>query len=150
MRCPVTSLQCPQNPCPGLDNPEVCNKVKEALPPTVVTKAINLGVAVVKHLADGLAKVDDDYYEQRLKICKSCEHRSLDDNNPECLICGCPVKTKAHWRSEGCPIGKWQSHPAEKPSSVLSEASANDQATLTPATATNAQKDSGGGCGCGK
>lgn len=52
-------------------------------------------------------KVDDQEYERRLSLCKSCE--SLLDGM--CIICGCYVELRALMKKNTCPgIGsgkKW-------------------------------------------
>mmetsp|Transcript_44345 Transcript_44345/g.70963 ORF Transcript_44345/g.70963 Transcript_44345/m.70963 type:complete len:111 (+) Transcript_44345:153-485(+) len=48
-------------------------------------------------------------FEQRLMICKGCEH-SMDivRGFPTiCRECGCSIQAKAFFESLHCPIGKW-------------------------------------------
>ena len=78
-----------------------------AEPPSLWKRMFNFGTAVVRHAADGLKKVEDATYAQRLATCGSCA--SCDPLNWVCReqSCGCHLKTKAGWRSESCPLGKW-------------------------------------------
>lgn len=83
---------------------------------------IRFGVAAVRHAADGFTKVDPETLAARLLACARCEH--LKDGRV-CGACGCYVQTKAGWRSEDCPLGKWEL-PTVAPEKALE-----------------------GGCGCG-
>lgn len=76
--------------------------------PSLLRKALNLAGALVRHAADGLARVGDDEYAARLVICDHCEQKE----GTTCRACGCVLALKASWRSEGCPLGKW---PGERP-----------------------------------
>lgn len=84
--------------------------------PTIWQKMIHVGTAVVRHAADGLKKLDDAAYQQRLAVCSQCP--SCDSLNWICRdkSCGCHLKIKAGWRSENCPQAKW---PSEKNGEVL-------------------------------
>ncbi len=65
----------------------------------------NFGKAVVRHALDAFAHVDDKAYQDRLAICAACEHK--DEKSWTCNECGCNLEVKARWRSERCPLGKW-------------------------------------------
>lgn len=67
-------------------------------------KAYNYLIAVGKRLLGGIKNVSDDIYKKRINICVECTKL-----NPEyeCSICGCPVETKALWKTENCPENKW-------------------------------------------
>jgi len=45
--------------------------------------------------------------DQRLAICKTCEH--LDQKRLKCRKCGCFMEFKSHLPYVECPIGKWGS-----------------------------------------
>jgi hypothetical protein len=64
--------------------------------------------ALVKHILDRFRKVSKREYKLRIFTCMSCIHL---DKTPKpwehCNECGCPVREKAKWRSEGCPRDKW-------------------------------------------
>lgn len=79
----------------------------EAGEPGAMRKATNFGKAIVKHIADGLVRLDEETYQHRLSICRSCD--SCDQQRMMCLqpACGCRLRLKARWHSEVCPIGKW-------------------------------------------
>lgn len=90
------------------DKPALPNKLK---------MAANFIKAVSKHVMDGLAKVPRKLFELRLAQCEICEHRTTDPENglDRCSVCGCYLAEwpngnpgKAAWRSEICPIGKWE------------------------------------------
>jgi len=44
--------------------------------------------------------------EERLEICKSCEHYKLGI----CMKCGCILQVKARIPAAECPIGKWENN----------------------------------------
>lgn len=75
--------------------------------PSLLSKAANVGKAVVKHVANGRKVTTDEVYAARLDICNHCE--SLDPKRRVCQekSCGCFVDRKARWASENCPRGKW-------------------------------------------
>lgn len=80
--------------------------------PSLLKKAVKFTWAIVKHMATGLAKVTDEAYEERLKICAGCDKLTAAR---DCSLCGCPVDLKASWQSESCPAGKWLSLPVTTP-----------------------------------
>ncbi|QDP51714.1 MAG: hypothetical protein Unbinned92contig1003_27 [Prokaryotic dsDNA virus sp.] len=67
-------------------------------------KAYNYLIAVGKRIMGGFENVSDIVYSERIEICVECTKL-----NPkyECSICGCPVETKAAWKTESCPEKKW-------------------------------------------
>jgi hypothetical protein len=88
--------------------------------PGLLRRAWNFGQAVVRHAADGAAKVSDAVYEERLGICRQCELCNLDRMVCSHPACGCFLTIKAGWNSEKCPLDKWMpitpntSHASEK------------------------------------
>ena len=60
--------------------------------------------ALIKHIADGGAQVEEKDYDARLDVCAECPERTPDW---KCGVCKCHLKLKAAWRSEDCPLGKW-------------------------------------------
>jgi hypothetical protein len=72
---------------------------------TVIRKAAKLGLAVVKHAADGFVEVSSEEKEARLEVCKNCP--KFNKEFVTCGVCGCHLNIKAAWRSESCPLGKW-------------------------------------------
>jgi hypothetical protein len=79
----------------------------DTTPPGPIRKAANLGIAVVRHVADGVRKLNDADYEARLTVCRKCP--SCDVERMVCreVRCGCFLRRKARWRSESCPLDKW-------------------------------------------
>jgi hypothetical protein len=49
--------------------------------------------------------VSDEEQEQRLTICRSCEH--FHQEQQRCKQCGCFMQHKTTYRSAECPIGLW-------------------------------------------
>ena len=51
------------------------------------------------------ARSNQDEYERRFSICKSCEwFRPMTET---CKKCGCFMKLKTKLERASCPIGKW-------------------------------------------
>jgi hypothetical protein len=81
--------------------------------PPLWKKAANFTKAVVKHAADGLERLSEDEYEERLAVCQGTDNTPpCAAFNPETAICrdwrcGCSLHKKAWWRSEDCPQGRW-------------------------------------------
>jgi hypothetical protein len=74
------------------------------LPPTFKL-AQNFTKALVKHAADGFAKVTLEQLKARLEVCNSCGLRIKNRcSHPDC---GCFLDKKAWWASEDCPDKKW-------------------------------------------
>jgi hypothetical protein len=75
--------------------------------PGLAQQALNLGRAVVRHVADGCATVPTEVYEARLAICgacPACDTAAFVCRDPGC---GCYLRIKARWASEDCPRRKW-------------------------------------------
>ena len=53
----------------------------------------------------------DEIKQQRLTICKSCEH--YDAQQIRCKSCGCFLLTKASFALDSCPLHKWSSMKPE-------------------------------------
>ena len=49
--------------------------------------------------------VDDEVYNDRLRICGDCEHF----NKNICDVCSCFILAKAKLKRSQCPIEKWLS-----------------------------------------
>ena len=67
----------------------------------VTTTLKELGVAGID-IALGRV-VNEEKANERLSICKDCEHY----NGSRCKICGCFMLTKVGLKSSKCPIHKW-------------------------------------------
>jgi hypothetical protein len=52
-------------------------------------------------------KVSLTFAEERMNICKSCEH--FTKNLGACNLCGCLMVEKTKNVETSCPINKWQS-----------------------------------------
>lgn len=50
-------------------------------------------------------KVDYDVFEQRMSVCKGCEH--FNSEKIKCKECGCQLIHKASDALESCPLKKW-------------------------------------------
>ena len=71
----------------------------------LMTKSYNYLKAVSKRVLGGFENVDEVTYYDRVNTCSRCEF--LIHELKECGKCGCPVETKASWKTEKCPINKW-------------------------------------------
>lgn len=83
--------------------------------PGLMQRGWNLAKASARHVAGGLQSVQDDEFELRQSICRSCDF--CDRQHMVCLHagCGCFLNVKARWASESCPLGKWTSSSNPKP-----------------------------------
>lgn len=45
----------------------------------------------------------DKVKEERLAICKACQHNKMG----VCSKCGCVLRLKTQWKTTKCPVGKW-------------------------------------------
>lgn len=54
-------------------------------------------------LLDDNIKADDESYQKRLDICKSCDELS----NGMCAQCGCFAELRAAKKGSVCPLRKW-------------------------------------------
>lgn len=81
--------------------------------PSLMRKAQNLAWATVQHVADFGGTVGDEVYDSRLAVCKACE--LCDVTRLRCLHrkCGCRLETKARWRTQTCPLGRWPELPPD-------------------------------------
>jgi hypothetical protein len=73
--------------------------------PSALRMAGNFVKAAVKHVGDGMRKVELQEYQQRLEICNDCLLRVKNRCTHE--SCGCFLDKKAWWASEECPLEKW-------------------------------------------
>lgn len=77
--------------------------------PSLATKAVNFGRAVVSHARAGFPTVDDAIYQARLDTCHACPNLVLPGwicGGPK--GCGCNLKLKARWAEQKCPLSKWE------------------------------------------
>lgn len=71
--------------------------------PSLLTKAVSFGQAVVKHVTTGMEVVSDEVYESRMRACNACPFK--EENS--CKMCGCNLLVKAKWKTQQCPDGRW-------------------------------------------
>lgn len=72
--------------------------------PSLMVKSYNYFKAVSKRILGGLENVNTSTYYDRVHTCSRCPKMNED---LECSLCGCPIETKAAWKTEKCPDGKW-------------------------------------------
>ena len=63
---------------------------------------INKMVAEVRAMR-GIRLVDEDEYNRRLEICRSCEKFEYGST---CTLCGCVMQVRAQLRDSKCPYPK--------------------------------------------
>ena len=90
------------------DLPPVGGKPKG---PSIIGLAGHFARAIASHVKDGAMKVSQEEFEKRLEKCSSCQF--LENMRCKHMKCGCYITTKARWRSEHCPIGKWHTQFGE-------------------------------------
>lgn len=73
--------------------------------PNLMIKSYNYLKAVSKRVLGGFENVDTTTYYDRVHTCSRCEF--IDHEAYECNACGCPIDTKASWKTEKCPKNKW-------------------------------------------
>ena len=71
----------------------------------LMVKAYNLLKASYKRAKGGFKDVDQVTYYDRVHTCTRCP--KFDYVEYECTVCGCPIETKAKWKTESCPKNKW-------------------------------------------
>jgi len=103
--------------------------------PSFSEKAVNLANFswdLIKYIVEnGLDKVTvtDEVFNKRIEICKECEKLSVEededeDDEYECLECGCDVMIKAKIVLDSCPLDKWSADKTnweEKFESIMKE-----------------------------
>lgn len=72
--------------------------------PSTTTQIKNFASALYRYIASGGKNVTDEQYDNRMKTCLTCEHRTPDWR---CKLCGCFLSKKALWASEKCPDNRW-------------------------------------------
>lgn len=76
--------------------------------PSFGKQVLTFGKAILKEAGsffNGSDEVTEDEYLRRWNTCLSCPKLVRDEkkgNQLCCGVCGCVMKTKAHWRSAGC------------------------------------------------
>lgn len=72
---------------------------------SLMVKSYNYLKAVSKRVLSGFENVNETTYYDRVHCCSRCPE--FIHEHKECSVCGCPVETKASWKTETCPKGKW-------------------------------------------
>lgn len=80
-----------------------CSELDKKAIPSVGRRVWTFAKALTKHISSFGEKVDEEVYQARLAQCDVCPFR----NDDKCGQCGCPVDKKAAWKTEACPVGKW-------------------------------------------
>jgi len=73
--------------------------------PKLMVQSYNYFKALAKRVLGGFENVDTSTYFDRVHTCTRCDY--FDHEHKECLDCGCPIETKAAWKTENCPQNKW-------------------------------------------
>ncbi|QDP67588.1 MAG: hypothetical protein GOVbin568_27 [Prokaryotic dsDNA virus sp.] len=73
--------------------------------PNLMVQSYNYFKAVAKRVLNGFENVDTATYYDRVHTCSRCDY--FDHKHKECTDCGCPIETKAAWKTENCPQNKW-------------------------------------------
>lgn len=85
--------------------------------PPLRKRLANFTKAAIGHALAGFPTASDEQIQERLTICRGCEHFVRDEQKPElgaCSQCGCPANdrlpkfvSKLAWADQQCPVGKW-------------------------------------------
>ena len=81
------------------------DKRKEMDTPNLMVKTYNYLKSVSNRVLWGFQNVDATTYYDRAYICSRCPQLTPE---VECSLCGCPIETKAAWKTEKFPPGKWK------------------------------------------
>ncbi len=80
--------------------------------PSLIEQSKNLSkftLDIIKHIQSTNGKnlfADDNLFNERLEICKSCD--KYDSDQKRCIECGCFLETKARIILDSCPLEKWK------------------------------------------
>lgn len=72
--------------------------------PKIKTSIKNFCLTLTEHIKNKYKKTTQQQYEQRLKICSECPHKTEDW---KCDLCGCDLNYKATWAVAKCDKKKW-------------------------------------------
>jgi len=91
----------------SLENPPKIEK--EPKPPSLLQKAKSFTESLVEWGLEGMPVATRKMFNERLKICESCEFwdSSAFANTGKCEKCGCSTQAKLRLDTSVCPIGKW-------------------------------------------
>jgi predicted Zn-ribbon and HTH transcriptional regulator len=76
---------------------------------TLTELATSFLTDTARFAATGFKTTPDDIFEQRLNVCKSCEHYDEKSfaGTGRCGECGCSIQAKLRIGSSSCPLNKW-------------------------------------------
>ena len=77
--------------------------------PSIWRRLLTFTRALLQHVRGGLRKVSTEEKARRLAICTTGPCSEYD--NGTCKKCGCNLSIKASWKSEQCPLNKWNEAP---------------------------------------
>lgn len=66
---------------------------------------LNFSKSLYNHFLNLFRHVSKKEASRRLNICKECKYYTPDTSR--CKECGCYLLIKTKWKSEDCPIHKW-------------------------------------------
>ncbi len=78
----------------------------DTAPISLKTKTKTFAQAVVRHVRNGMKRVDAETETKRRTICEGCPFST----GTNCKLCGCRIVgkiNKLQWASESCPEGYW-------------------------------------------
>jgi hypothetical protein len=70
---------------------------------SLIGKVANFTGAMVQWVGAGAPVVNQEQKNNRLEICKSCDHY----DSGTCKLCSCNLGFKTMLETAACPIGKW-------------------------------------------
>ena len=85
-----------------LDRPSASSQPNRRFP-SFLKQGWNLAQSLTDFVSDGFRLVSKEQYEERLKVCDTCDSRKGN----RCLECGCQLAIKARGRAFRCPLDKW-------------------------------------------
>lgn len=78
--------------------------------PSLAKQAVNFGRAVVAEtiaVTKGTPVLPTEEAQRRLSICQQNTCGEYRESDGRCAACGCVIRSKTRWRSQGCPKGYW-------------------------------------------
>ena len=72
---------------------------KKTKKPSLMTMVKNFAKDSAQFIAQGAPMCSTEEFEERMSICKSCEHLTEED---KCGLCGCFMPVKAGWKTTEC------------------------------------------------
>lgn len=72
---------------------------KKPKKPSLITMVKNFAKDSAQFIKEGAPMCSAEEFEERMSICKSCEHLTEED---KCGLCGCFMPVKAGWKTTEC------------------------------------------------